>query len=73
MLSLAFILVVIVKKEQGEGFKIVKIDLQIYDELFNFGSGISITRKRICKNKGRFQAHKSDPNHQSGTSRTKNI
>jgi hypothetical protein len=62
-----------VKKEQGEGFKIVKIDLQIYDELFNCGSGISITRKGICTNKGRFQAHKSDPSHQSGTSRTKNI
>ncbi len=61
----------IVKKEQGDGFKRVKIDLQIYDELFNCGSRISITRKGICKNKGRFQARKSNPNHQSGTSRTK--
>jgi hypothetical protein len=49
----------------------VKIDLQIYDELFNCGSRINMTRKGICENKGRFQAHKSDPNHQNGTSRTK--
>ncbi len=61
----------IVKKEQGDGFKRVKIDLQFYDELFNCGIRISITGKGIYKNKGRFQAHKSDPNHQSGTSRTK--
>jgi hypothetical protein len=46
LLKVTYILIVIVKKEQGDGFKRMKIYLQIYDELFNCGSKIRITRKR---------------------------